>query len=77
MCICFSLLYVQGLTYCKKLHDLFLFYAHCVVPACMSVQQCQSPKPGVTDKCELPRRCWELNVGPLEEQPVQPHFKTF
>jgi hypothetical protein len=26
---------------------------------------------GVTDSCELPCGCWELNLGgPLEEQPV-------
>ena len=24
----------------------------------------------VKDACELPCRCWELNPGPLEEQPV-------
>lgn len=26
--------------------------------------------PGITDNCELPCRCWELNPGPLKEQPV-------
>jgi hypothetical protein len=25
---------------------------------------------GVTDACELPGGCWELNLGPLEPQPV-------
>ena len=25
---------------------------------------------GVTDSCELPCGCWELNPDPLEEQPV-------
>jgi hypothetical protein len=25
---------------------------------------------GVIDNCELPCGCWELNLGPLEEQPV-------
>jgi hypothetical protein len=24
----------------------------------------------ITDGCEPPRGCWELNSGPLEEQPV-------
>jgi hypothetical protein len=28
------------------------------------------PEPGVIDGCVLPRGCWELNPGPLEEQPV-------
>jgi hypothetical protein len=25
---------------------------------------------GVTDNCELPCGCWELNLGPLDEQSV-------
>jgi hypothetical protein len=25
---------------------------------------------GVTDCCELPRGCWDLNPGPVEEQQV-------
>jgi hypothetical protein len=29
-----------------------------------------SPGTGVTDNCELSRRCWELNLSRLEEQPV-------
>ena len=29
-----------------------------------------SPGTGVTDSCELPCGCWELNPGPLEEQSV-------
>jgi len=28
------------------------------------------PEAGVTDGYELPCGCWELNLGPLEEQPV-------
>ena len=28
------------------------------------------PETGVTDDCEPPRRCWESNLGPSEEQPV-------
>ena len=27
-----------------------------------------SPGTGATDGCELPRGCWELNTGPLQEQ---------
>lgn len=30
----------------------------------------RSPGPGITDSCELPSGCWELNPVPLEEQPV-------
>ena len=43
------------------------------------------PATEVTDRCELPCGCWELNLGPLEEQSVllntepslQPHSYTF
>ena len=28
------------------------------------------PGTGVTHSCALPCSCWELNLGPLEEQPV-------
>jgi hypothetical protein len=28
------------------------------------------PETGVTDNCQLPCGCWELNLGPLEEQLV-------
>jgi hypothetical protein len=30
----------------------------------------RSPGTGVTDNCELSCGCWDLNLGPLEEQPV-------
>ncbi|KAL6074356.1 hypothetical protein STEG23_012106, partial [Scotinomys teguina] len=30
----------------------------------------RSPGTGVTDSCELPCGFWDLNPGPLEEQPV-------
>jgi hypothetical protein len=30
----------------------------------------EAPETGVTCGCELPYGCWELNLGPLQEQPV-------
>jgi hypothetical protein len=36
-----------------------------VLPACML----DPLELGVTDRCELLCGCWELNLGPLEEQP--------
>ena len=56
----------------------------CVLPACKSAQHMthnhlcpQRPEEGagspgarVTDSCEPPCGGWELNPGPLEEQPV-------
>ena len=29
-----------------------------------------SPETGVTDSCELPFKCWELKLSPLEEEAV-------
>jgi hypothetical protein len=40
---------------------------------CLHVYLCEgvrSPVTGVTDSCELPCGCWELSLGPLEDQPV-------
>ena len=31
----------------------------------------RAPGNGVTDSCELPCGCWDLNPGPLGEQPVR------
>lgn len=48
-----------------------------VLPVCMSVHWCPrkpesvgSPRARVTDDCELPYWCWELNPDPLEKQSV-------
>lgn len=41
---------------------------------CLHVFLCEnveSSRTGVTDNCELPYGFWELNRGPLEEQPVR------
>ena len=31
---------------------------------------CWLPSDGVVESCELPCGCWELNLGPLKDQPV-------
>jgi hypothetical protein len=36
----------------------------------MSQEGVVSPGSGITDGAELPCGCWELNLGPLEEQSV-------
>jgi hypothetical protein len=46
--------------------NLPLFYAHWCF-ARMDVYVRVSDL-GVTDRCELPCECWNLNLGPLEEQ---------
>lgn len=68
-----------------------------VLPACMSVDHMhawclqkplegiESSGTGITDVCEPPCRCWELNPDPLEKHLVlltteptpQPHWKYF
>ena len=64
---------------------LFIFNFICmgVLPARMSVSV-QRPEEGtqssgtrVTDGCELPGGCWELNLSPLEEQPVLLTVESF
>lgn len=51
-----------------SLKIMCLFYVHWY---CMYIFVRMSPTTGVKDSCKLPYRCWELNLGPLEEQPVQ------
>ena len=50
-----------------QLDKSFKFY----VTLCLFVRrESQIPWNWSTDGCELPYECWELNPGPLEEQPV-------
>jgi hypothetical protein len=43
----------------------------CVLFTCLVfVEDIGSSRIGITDSCELPCGCWELNSGPLEEQLV-------
>ena len=37
---------------------------------CRSEESRSSPETGVTGCYELPRGCWEVNLGPLQEQSV-------
>ena len=41
----------------------------CIVPA-EARRGAGSPGTGATGGCEPPCRCWEPNLGPLQEQPV-------
>ena len=52
---------------------LITYYFICVDWCFAWVCLCEGvgcPGTGVTNRCELSCRCWELNRGPLEEQPV-------
>ena len=46
---------------------LFIYYVYNILPVYMPAGQKRAPDP-ITDGCELPCGCWELNPGPLEEQ---------
>ena len=48
---------------CISVHWCFILMHFCVSVSYF-------PEIGVTDGCELPCGCWELNLSPLEEQPV-------
>jgi hypothetical protein len=49
--------------------DLFILMCVGILPACLC-KGSRSSGTGVTDCCELPCGCWELNLDPLEEQPL-------
>jgi len=75
----------RGNAYCFVLFlkDLFIYYigVHCI---CFQTHQTRASDP-ITDGCEPPCGCWELNSGPLEEQSVlltaepslQPTYSVF
>ena len=46
---------------------LFIYYEYNILFVCMLADQKRAPGP-ITDGCEPPCGCWELNSGPLEEQ---------
>jgi len=48
---------------------LFTYYVYSVLLTYMPTHQKAAPDP-ITDGCEPPCGCWELNLGPLEEQSV-------
>lgn len=41
-----------------------------VLPVYILYEVVKFPETGVTDYCKLSHCCWELNLGPLEEQPM-------
>ena len=64
--------------------NIYLFYyAYNILSACMPAGQKRASDP-ITDGCEPPCGCWELNSGPLEEQAMlltsepslQPHISV-
>ena len=46
-----------------------IYYIYSVSLACVPKSQKRASDP-ITDGCEPPCGCWELNLGPLEEQSV-------
>jgi hypothetical protein len=63
----FPLLLKSSISFFKK--DLFVYYLHSVLPACMPAGQKRVPD-HIIDGYELPNGCWKLSSGPLGEQPL-------
>lgn len=50
---------------------MYVYMHGCLVPMCAaSVRPKEGIRNGVTDHCEPPYGCWDLNSSPLEEQLV-------
>ena len=48
----------------------YILYTMCVYCPLKPEEGVRTSGTGVMDGCRLPCGCWELNSGPLEEQPV-------
>jgi hypothetical protein len=56
------------------LKDLFVYYVYSILSACMTTGQKRAPD--LIIGCdEPPSGCWELNPGPLKEQPLLLNFE--
>jgi hypothetical protein len=58
------LIYNHEVLMATYLHEVLMAFC---LHACLR-ESVRSPRTGVIDGCELPCGCWELNLGPLEEQ---------
>ncbi|EDL33388.1 mCG1045525, partial [Mus musculus] len=55
----------------KKIYLFIYLFIYCIQVHCCCLQTHQKRvSDPITDGCELPCGCWELNSGPLEEQSV-------
>ena len=52
------------------LKEFIFFIIHLTLFYMLWFEGIRSPGTGVTNSCELPCGCWDLNLGLLEEQPV-------
>jgi len=50
-------------------HDLFIYFMYMTTLSLLQTHQ-KRASDSITDGCEPPCGCWELNSGPLEEQSV-------
>ena len=58
---------------CAQTYGFFLKNNLYTLVLCLLICPCEGdrcPGTGITDSCGLPCGCWELNLDPLEEQPV-------
>jgi hypothetical protein len=53
----------------KNLKRIYLFYVYEYIGCSLRTYQKKASDP-ITDGCEPPCGCWDLNSGPLEEQLV-------
>jgi hypothetical protein len=67
---------VQAIKEMVNLSNSFKFFIYfCIL--FMNPLSAYMPEESITDGCEPPCGCWELNSGPLEEQPLtaEPSFQ--
>jgi hypothetical protein len=67
VCMRFDLSFQTLFDYFSKRFFVFMYMS--ALAACTPPCQKMASAP-ITDGCEPPYSCWELNSGPLEEQPV-------
>jgi len=62
----FKISIIYSIIACIFLRFILFIWIHCL---CLQAPQKRASDP-ITDGCEPPCSCWELNSGPLEEQSV-------
>jgi hypothetical protein len=64
-------MYVCVYTHTHTHTHAYMYMCHCASSSCGGQSRASVPfGSGVTHDCESPCRCWEFNLGPLEEQSV-------
>jgi hypothetical protein len=72
VCVCVSVCVFMEQSSCLSLFfflKIYLFNIQCSTLYCLQTHQKRASDP-ITEGCEPPCGCWELNSGPLEEESV-------